>query len=160
MHAEIRNADARDLPEIITLMREFAEFEKLEDSFFVTEENLFAAFFGDKAFAKCLVAVVEKETVAFAIGFPVLKTFRGERSFYLEDLYVKNEFRVRGLGYEMLKAVAALAKAESCVRMDWQALDWNEKAIRFYQKIGAEINHENVDFRLIEEQFELLVAEK
>ncbi|MCD9186547.1 MAG: GNAT family N-acetyltransferase [Pyrinomonadaceae bacterium] len=139
-------------------MREFAVFENLEDSFFVTEEKLSEAFFGEKAFAKSLVAYSENEMIAFAVGFPVLKTFRGERSFYLEDLYIKPAFRGKGLGFEMLKAVAKLATGENCVRMDWQALDWNVNALEFYKKIGAEADSGNVDFRLIEEKFNELAS--
>ncbi|KAK0039214.1 GNAT family N-acetyltransferase [Biomphalaria pfeifferi] len=96
--------------------------------------------------------------IAFAVGFPVLKTFRGERSFYLEDLYITPGFRGQGFGFEMLRAVAKLAKEENCVRMDWQALDWNVKAIDFYEKIGAETDSGNVDFRLIEEKFDKLAS--
>lgn len=158
MNIKIRKAEIKDLPQIIDLMQEFAVFENLEDSFLVTEEKLFEAFFGEKAFAKSLVAHSENEMIAFAIGFPVLKTFRGERSFYLEDLYIKTEFRGKGFGFEMLKAVAKLAKEENCVRMDWQALDWNVNALEFYKKIGAEADSGNVDFRLIEEKFDQLAS--
>jgi len=158
MSIEIRKAEIKDLPQIIVLMREFAVFEHLEDSFLVTEKKLSDAIFGKNSFAKCLVAYSANEMIAFAIGFPVLKTFRGERSFYLEDLYITPEFRGKGFGFEMLKAVAKLAKEENCVRMDWQALDWNVKAIEFYEKIGAETDSGNVDFRLIAEQFDKLTV--
>lgn len=158
MNIKIKKAEINDLPQIIVLMREFAVFENLEHSFFVTEEKLSAAFFGENSFAKSLVAYSENEMIAFAIGFPVLKTFRGERSFYLEDLYIKPEFRGKGFGFEMLKAVAKLAKEENCVRMDWQALDWNVNALEFYKKIGAEADSGNVDFRLIEEKFDKLAS--
>lgn len=158
METRIRKAEPKDLAQMIVLMREFAIFEHLENSFFVTEEKLFDAFFGEKAFAKSLVAFTEKEMIAFAIGFPVLKTFRGERSFYLEDLYIAPEFRGKGFGFEMLKAVAKLAKEENCVRMDWQALNWNVKAVEFYEKIGAETDSGNIDFRLIEEKFDKLAS--
>jgi len=158
MNIKIRKTEIEDLPQIIDLMQEFAVFENLEDSFFVTEEKLSEAFFGENSFAKSLVAHSENEMIAFAIGFPVLKTFRGERSFYLEDLYIKTEFRGKGFGFEMLKAVAKLAKEENCVRMDWQALDWNVNALEFYKKIGAEADSGNVDFRLIEEKFDQLAS--
>lgn len=158
MNAEIRKTEIIDLSQIVVLMREFAIFENLEKSFFVTEEKLFQAIFGEKSFVKSLVAHSENEMIAFALGFPVLKTFRGERSFYLEDLYIKPAFRGQGFGFEMLRAVAKLAKEENCVRMDWQALDWNVKAIEFYGKIGAETDSGNVDFRLIEEKFDKLAS--
>lgn len=154
MEISIRTAETKDLSDIILLMREFAVFENLEDNFFVTDEKLGAILFGETAFAKCLVGFSEDEMIAFAIGFPVFKTFRGERSFYLEDLYIKSTFRSLGIGLKMLKEVAGLAKEMNCVRMDWQTLNWNRGAINFYHSIDAEINEENVDFRLIGENFE------
>lgn len=154
MEISIKPAETKDLSDIISLMYEFAVFENLEDNFFVNEEKLGEILFGDTAFAKCLVAFSEEEMIAFAIVFPVFKTFRGERSLYLEDLYVKRTFRSFGVGLKMLKEVVRLAKQMNCVRMDWQTLNWNRGAINFYHSIDAEINEENVDFRLIGESFE------
>ena len=151
---EIRQSAKNDLTQIIELMREFAVFEKLEDTFTVTENDLDEAFFGEKSFASSLVVFSENKMAGFAIFFPVLKTFRGERSLYLEDLYISQTMRGKGLGLELLKEVAKYAKENGFHRMDWQALDWNEPAINFYKKIGAVIDTGNVDFRLRGEAFE------
>lgn len=146
------------LIEIIELMREFAEFEKLSDTFTVTENDLYEAIFGEKAFAGSLIAFQETEAVGFAIFFPVLKTFRGERSLYLEDLYISPDVRGQGLGFKMLKEVAKYAKDNGFDRMDWQALDWNTPAVEFYKKLGAETDHGMIDFRLRGPAFEKLAV--
>lgn len=152
----IRQSTEADLTQIIELMYEFAVFEKLEDTFTVTENDLFEAFFGEKAFANSLVALSGNEMVGFAIFFPVLKTFRGERSLYLEDLYISQTMRGQGLGLKLLKEVVKYAKRNGFHRMDWQALDWNEPAINFYQKLEAKIDRGMVDFSLRGEAFEKL----
>ena len=151
-------ATKNNLPQIIELMREFAVFEHLEDTFTVTENDLYEAFFGGKSFAGCLVAFSDNEMVGFAIFFPVLKTFRGERSLYLEDLYISQTMRSKGLGLKLLKAVANYAKENGFQRMDWQALDWNAPAINFYKNIGAETDTGMIDFRLRGEAFEKLAS--
>lgn len=152
-HYKIRNAVQEDLDGIIKLIQEFAEFEKLSDVCKVSEKDLHEAIFGTNKFADCLVAEVENKLVAYAILFPVFKTFRGERSMYLEDLYVLPEMREQGLGLKILKAVAEIAKEKNCVRLDWQALEWNKKAIDFYEKLGAKTDSGNVDFSLRGDDF-------
>ena len=158
MQIEIRQSKSGDILQIIKLMREFAVFEHLEDTFTVTENDLNEAFFGEKSFAGCLVAFNENKMVGFAIFFPVLKTFRGERSLYLEDLYVSQTMRSKGLGLKLLKEVAKYAKENSFQRMDWQALDWNAPAINFYKNIGAETDTGMIDFRLRGEAFQKLAS--
>lgn len=145
-----------DIPYLLKLLREFAEFENLLDEFLVTEEKLHRVIFGEKAFVECLVGFADDEMVAYAIFFPILRTFRGDPSIYLEDLYVQQNHRSKGYGLKMLKAVAKYAKENGYVRMDWQALNWNTPAIDFYKKLGAESNDEQLDFRLIGEAFEKL----
>jgi GNAT superfamily N-acetyltransferase len=116
------------------------------------------AVFGANRFAHCLVAESHGELVGYAIFFPVFKTFRGERSMFLEDLYVSPKMRGRGLGFALLKEVARIAKEQNCVRMDWQALKWNAPALEFYRNLGAESDDENLDFRLRGAAFEKLSA--
>lgn len=148
MKVEIKKAIEKFIPQILELLREFAEFEKLSEYCKVSENDLREALFGENKFAHCLVAESGDELVAYAIFFPVFKTFRGERSMYLEDLYVSPKMRGQGLGLKMLKEVARIAKEENCVRMDWQALAWNAPAIDFYKKLGASIDDGNLDFSL------------
>ena len=156
MNFNTRKAVEADVSEIIKLMREFAEFEKLTHDFSVTEERLREAVFGEKAFVYLLTGLFENKLIAYALLYPKFASFRGERSLYLEDLYIKPSERRKGFGLAMLKEAAKYAKANGFERLDWQALKWNTPAINFYNKIGAQSNEENIDFRLIEKDFENL----
>lgn len=154
----IRAASLEDAAAIVRLIREFAEFEKLSDWCEVTENDLHRAMFGDKSFVQALVALSGNVYVGYAIFFPVFKSFRGERSVFLEDLYVTPDVRGNGLGLSMLSEVAKYARAQGFTRMDWQALKWNQPAIDFYKKLGAETDDENLDFRLRGASFEHLAS--
>ena len=158
MNINIRKALEEDVPKIIELMREFAEFEKLTHDFSISKESLFQAVFGEKAFVYLLVGALENELIAYALLYPKFASFRGECGLYLEDLYVKSDERGKGFGLTMLKAAAKHAKSNNFQRLDWQALNWNTPAINFYNKIGAQSNSENLDFRLIENDFEKLAS--
>lgn len=144
----VRAAHIKDVPAIALLIREFAEFEKLLDWCEVTENDLEQAIFGKGNFVKTLVALDGVRYVGYAIFFPVFKSFRGERSIFLEDLYVTPDLRGQGLGLVMLREVARYARENGFARMDWQALKWNAAAIKFYENLGAESDDENFDFRL------------
>lgn len=152
----IHKTEIQKLSKVISLIKEFAEFEKLSEFCKVSENDLRAAIFGEHKFVNCLVAESENEIVGYALFYPVFKSFRGERSMFLEDLYVSPKMRGKGLGLKMLKAVARAAKEQNCVRMDWQALKWNSPAIEFYKKLGANADDENYDFSLRGEFFERL----
>ena len=153
MDFQIKKASEKDIPQIIVLIKEFAEFEKLSEWCEVTEKDLREAIFGENAFVQALVAFDRETCVGYALFFPVFKSFRGERSIFLEDLYVSPTMRGKGLGLAMLKEVTRTAKEQGFVRMDWQALKWNESAINFYKNLGAEYDDENFDFRLRGENF-------
>ena len=144
----IREAKLADIPAITLLIREFAEFEKLTEWCEVTETDLHESIFGKQSFVQALVAMDGVRYVGYALYFPVFKSFRGERSIFLEDLYVTPDLRGNGLGLVMLRAVAKHAKGKGYTRLDWQALKWNEAAIKFYKNLGAETDDENLDFRL------------
>ena len=144
----VREAKSADLPAIALLIREFAEFEKLSEWCEVTETVLREAIFGEQKFVRALVAMDGIRYVGYALYFAVFKSFRGERSIFLEDLYVTPDVRGNGLGFVMLREVAKYAKEKGFTRLDWQALKWNEAAINFYKNLGAETDDENFDFRL------------
>ncbi|HXG86505.1 MAG TPA: GNAT family N-acetyltransferase [Pyrinomonadaceae bacterium] len=154
----VRPARAGDITAIAVLIREFAEFEKLSDWCEVTENDLQQAIFGKGSFVQALVALSGNVYVGYAIFFPVFKSFRGERSVFLEDLYVTPEKRGQGLGFVMLAEVAKYAKTLGFTRMDWQALKWNAPAVDFYKNLGAELDDENLDFRLRGENFNRLAS--
>jgi len=144
----VREAKSADVPAIVLLIREFAEFEKLEQWCEVTDTDLREAIFGERSFVQALVAMDGNRYAGYALFFPVFKSFRGECSIFLEDLYVTPDLRGKGLGLVMLREVAVYAKRQGFVRLDWQALKWNEAAINFYKNLGAETEDENFDFRL------------
>jgi GNAT superfamily N-acetyltransferase len=158
MALRIETIQFEQLTQLLNLLREFAQFENLQNEFLVDEEKLNLVLFGEEKFVECLVGFADEEMVAYAIFFPIFRTFRGDRSMYLEDLYVKETMRGRGFGLAMLKAVARQARERGFSRMDWQALNWNIPAIDFYKKLGAESNEEQMDFRLIGAAFEKLAS--
>jgi len=152
----VREAKSADVAAIALLIREFAEYEKLAQWCEVTEADLHEAIFGKQSFVQALVAMDGNRYVGYALFFPIFKSFCGERSIFLEDLYVTPDLRGNGLGFVMLREVAVYAKKQGFVRLDWQALKWNKAAINFYKNLGAETDDENLDFRLRGAAFEEL----
>ena len=135
--SEVRSATKEDVPLILALIRELAEYEKLSHEVTATEEGLREWLFGERPAAEVLIGEVEGRPAAFALFFHNFSTFLGKPGIYLEDLYVRPEFRGRGMGKAMLARLAKLAKERGCGRLEWWVLDWNESAIRFYASLGA-----------------------
>jgi GNAT superfamily N-acetyltransferase len=133
----LRPAAPADVPVIRHLIRELAEYERLLPEAVVTEADLRASLFGPRPFAEVLLAETGPNVAGFALFFHNYSTFLGKPGLYLEDLYVRPEFRRRGLGTMFFRRLAALAIERGCGRMEWSVLDWNEPALRFYRKIGA-----------------------
>lgn len=134
----IRNAAPADVPAIVGLIKELADFEKLGHLAQATPEKLHPQLFGEKPPVECWVAEGEKgELVAFALFFTNFSTFLAQPGIYLEDLYVQPAHRGTGLGKAMLSRLAALAVERGCGRFEWSVLDWNVNAIDFYKKMGA-----------------------
>jgi GNAT superfamily N-acetyltransferase len=135
----LRAAEPRDLPAIVGLIGELAEFEHLTHLLQVTAETLRPHLFGDKPVAEAVVGEVDGEVVAFALYFTNFSTFLAKPGLYLEDLYVRPEHRGRGLGRALLEHLGALAVERDYGRFEWSVLDWNEHAIRFYKGMGATV---------------------
>jgi GNAT superfamily N-acetyltransferase len=135
----LRPAREADLPAIVGLITELAVFEKLEHLVVVTPESLKPHLFGPKPAAECVVGEVGGTVVAFALFFQNFSTFLGRPGLYLEDLYVQPAHRGTGLGKALLQHLGALAVERGCGRFEWSVLDWNEKAIRFYEAMGATV---------------------
>jgi GNAT superfamily N-acetyltransferase len=133
----IREAVEEDTLLILQLIKELAEYEKLSHEVVATEETLRNALFGERRFAEALVGEVEGEPAGFALFFHNFSTFLGRPGIYLEDLYVRPEFRGLGLGRALLVYLARVARERGCGRLEWSVLDWNEPAIGFYGRIGA-----------------------
>jgi len=133
----IRTAARADVPLILRLVRELAEFEREPDAVKATAPMLEEALFGERPAAEALIAEVEGEPVGFALFFHNFSTWTGRRGIYLEDLYVTPAARGAGVGTALLRHLAGLALDRGCARFEWAVLDWNEPAIAFYRAMGA-----------------------
>ena len=134
---EIRPASEDDVPIILSFIKELAEYERLSHEVIATEDTLRECLFGERRFAEVVIGYYGNEPVGFALFFYNFSTFLSKPGIYLEDLYVKPEFRRRGYGRALLLYLARLAKERGCGRFEWSALDWNEPAINFYKNLGA-----------------------
>jgi GNAT superfamily N-acetyltransferase len=130
-------ASPPDLPQIMTMIRALAVFERLEDLCVATDADLAQALFGDKPVAEVVLAREDDTVVGFALFYYNFSTFLGRRGLHLEDLFVRDDYRRRGYGRALLIHVARLAAERGCGRFEWTVLDWNAPAIAFYQGLGA-----------------------
>jgi GNAT superfamily N-acetyltransferase len=138
MNITIRIATEEDFPSVLLLINELAAFEKAADKVTNSVEQMIK----EKDLFRCFVAETEPgEIVGIALYFFAYYTWVG-KSLYLEDIYVKEEFRKHKIGTLLLRKIFEVAKAEDCRRVRWQVLKWNESAIQMYRKSGAEIDGE------------------
>jgi GNAT superfamily N-acetyltransferase len=135
----IRPATPADVTHIQSMIIELAVFEKLEHLVVATEEKLHEGLFGTHPACEAIVGEVDGDVVTFALFFHNFSTFLTKRGLYLEDLYVRQSQRGKGIGSRMLKHLARLAVERGCGRFEWSVLDWNTPAINFYESMGAEI---------------------
>lgn len=154
----IEPAGPGDVSEILGLIRDLAVYEKLEHQVVATESGLRDTLFGERPAAEVLLARVGSRVAGFALFFHNYSTFLGQRGIYLEDLYVRPEFRGRGCGRALLARLAALAVERRCGRLEWAVLDWNEPAISFYRRRGAEPMSDWTVFRLTGEALRRMAA--
>lgn len=159
MDIKIRKAKDADIPSVLGLMREFAEFEYLLESLEITVEDLREVLFGENAFVHCLIAVDDEKIAAYAIFYLHFSSFRGQKSVYLEDIYISENYRKYGLGGKMLKEIAKIGSLHGAVRMDFQVLKWNTPAVKFYEKHGAIIDEDERHFRFTDDAFLKLAGE-
>lgn len=150
---KIRRAEKTDIPNILKLIKELAEYEKLLHEVVTTEQHLEEVIFGEKKFVEVLIAEYEGELAGQTIFFYNFSTFVGKPGLYIEDLYVRPQFRGKGIGKALLNEVIKLAKERNCGRVEWVVLDWNQPAIDFYKSIGAKPMDEWTIFRLTEDKF-------
>ncbi len=150
--ATIRRAIAADAGAIAAMIHELAEFEKLLDVYEASEERLVATLFGERPAAASLVAELDGEIVGYAIFFTTFSTFLALPGIWLEDIYVRPAARRSGVGGELFAAVAREVVAIGGGRMEWSALDWNERALAFYSQLGAELLDDWLMLRLSGEQ--------
>jgi len=133
----VRSATEEDVPLILALIRELAEYERLAHEVIATEKGLRGWLFGERQIAEALIGELDGHPAAFALFFHNFSTFLGKPGIYLEDLYVRPGFRGRGMGKAMMVRLARLARERGCGRLEWSVLDWNEPSIGFYESLGA-----------------------
>ena len=152
----IRAATPADVPELLRLIHELAEYEKLADMAVGTPQMLHKALFGARPAAEAMVAERGGRTVGFALYFTTFSTFLCKPGLYLEDLFVEPAHRGAGIGKALLRRLAALAAERGCGRLEWRVLDWNEPSIRFYESLGASLMKEWILVRMTRAEFERL----
>ena len=128
----------RDIPVLMALIRELAEYEKLLHEVEVTPEDLQEHLLGPNSRAEAVVARLQGQAVGYAVYFHNYSTFTGRRGLYLEDIFVKPEWRGQGIGRALFLHCVGQAYQRGCSRMDWAVLDWNQSSIDFYRSLGAE----------------------
>jgi GNAT superfamily N-acetyltransferase len=133
----IRAATVADVPAIFQFICELAAYEKLSHEVTTTEELLRRHLFGERPVAEVILASEDKVEAGFALFFHNFSTFLAKPGIYLEDLYVRPEFRGRSLGKAMMVYLARLARQRDCGRFEWAVLDWNQPSIDFYQSLRA-----------------------
>jgi GNAT superfamily N-acetyltransferase len=133
----IRPAGPADVPVILSLIRDLAEYERLLHEVEATEESLRRSLFAERPYAEALIGELRGEPVAFAVYFHNFSTFLGKPGLYLEDLFVKPPARGLGIGGAILRHLARIAVERDCGRLEWSVLDWNTPALEFYKSLGA-----------------------
>ena len=144
----LRFADAADVPLILALIRELADYERLSHEVVATEALLHETLFGTRPVAEVIVASYGGEPAGFALYFHNYSTFLGRPGIYLEDLFVRPYLRGKGIGRALLVCLAQIARQRGCGRLEWSVLDWNEPAIRFYESLGAKALNEWTMYRM------------
>jgi GNAT superfamily N-acetyltransferase len=154
----ITPATQADVPIILEMIRELAEYEKLSHVVSATEDRLHRTLFGERPAAEVLLAHSDSESIGFALFFPNYSTFLAQPGIYLEDLYVKPHARGKGAGLALFVELARIAVARGCGRVEWSVLDWNEPSINFYKKLGAVPMDDWTTFRLTNEPLQRLAS--
>jgi GNAT superfamily N-acetyltransferase len=144
----ISPAASADVPLILSLINELADYEKLRHESVATETSIHKALFGAEPRAEAVIARFDGVPAGFALFFHNFSTFLGKPGLYLEDLFVRPAFRGRAIGKSLLSYLAALAVARDCGRFQWQVLDWNRPSRDFYERLGAQADPAWVNYRM------------
>ena len=145
---KIRTATREDVPAILQLIRELATYEREPEAAVATAEDLLRDGFGARPLFHVELAEWEGQVAGFAFYFFNYSTWQGRPGLYLEDLFVRPEYRGRGIGKALLVHLAGIARRENCGRFVWQVLDWNSPAIGFYESLGAKVMREWLTMRV------------
>ncbi len=145
---KIEQATKNDISLILQFIKELAIYEKLLDKVTANEKILKKTLFGKNKFAEVILAYLNEIPVGFSIYFYNFSSFVGKPGIYIEDIYVKPEFRGKGIGKAIFKYFGELVKEKDCGRIEWSVLNWNKPSIDFYLKLGAIPMDEWTVFRL------------
>jgi GNAT superfamily N-acetyltransferase len=156
----ISSATESDVPVLLAMIRELAEFERLSHELEVTADSLRAALFGERPVVAALLARADGFPAGYAVYYHTFSTFVGRPGIFLDDIYVRPEFRKRGIGRALLEAVAKIGMELGGGRFEWIALRWNENAFRFYRRLGAKVMDEWALLRMNSHEVKNLVAAK
>lgn len=143
-----RMAQAGEAGLILDFIKELAVYEKLLHEVVATEADIVETLFGENPKAFCVLCEIDDKAVGFCLCFYNYSTFQGRPGIYIEDLYVREEYRGMGIGKGFFKFIAQKALEEKCGRIQWWVLDWNEPSIEFYKRLGAEAMDEWTVYRL------------
>lgn len=143
-----RFATEQDVPLILDFIKALAKYEKMADQVVATEPLLYENLFGKGQYAEVVLAFYNNIPAGFALFFHNFSTFMGRPGIYLEDLFVKEKLRGKGIGTTLLSYLARLAVERGCARLDWAVLDWNKPSIEFYKSLNAIHLNDWMTFRL------------
>ena len=138
----IRPATSGDAGLLKTLIHELAEFEHLDHETIITEEDVLRDGFGPRPRFRALIAEWDNQVAGYALFYEFYSSFQGRAGLFLEDIFVRPEFRKKGIGTELLARVAQIAWDEDYFCLRWEVLDWNRSAIDFYERLGADFLNE------------------
>jgi GNAT superfamily N-acetyltransferase len=158
MNMTIRPCCPDDAETLVALILELAVYEKLEHLANATPEALRAHLFGLRRAAEAILSEVDGEPVGFALFFSTFSTFRGQPGLYLEDIFVRESHRGRGIGKALLSTLARFAVERGCGRLEWAVLDWNAPSIAFYRSVGARPLDDWTVYRIDDEPLARLAA--
>ena len=158
MNLKINKISRSDIPYVISMLREFAVGTNLAQYSSVTEENLQTVMFGEDHFVEGFTVFNDEIPIAYAIFFLHFSSFKGQKSIYLEDIYIKPDYRNLGIGEKLIREIAKFGKSQNASRIDFQVSDSNEKGINFYKKLGAVCNLDETHFKFDDEAFQKLAS--
>jgi diamine N-acetyltransferase len=157
MEVFVRTAMPEDADEIVTMIQELAIYEKYQlEDVKITAQIIRRDGFGEHPLFQILVAEIDERLVGYAFYFYTYSAIRAARNIYLEDLYVRPEYRAKRVGKKLLAVLARITVAKQCRKLEWVVFDWNEVGIKFYKKIGATFRQELLKVTLVSPMLEKL----
>jgi GNAT superfamily N-acetyltransferase len=153
---QLSPATENDLPAILSFIEKLAAYEKLSGMVEITAQSLREALFGERPYAEVILARIDGSPAGFALFFYTYSTFLGKPGLWLEDLFVEEAHRGKGVGTALMVELARIARARGCGRFEWSVLDWNTPSIEFYKGLGAALMKEWIICRVTGKELERL----